>query len=87
MERIEYTKDHVEIAQMYHKCARMMSHKFDDLNFIEFCKQYRSNPMSERNLEDIMLWSDGIWCYRYEVEEMTHMSMIMKSCTWIHQCG
>ena len=41
---IEYTKDYVEIAQMYHKCARMMTHEFDDLNFIEFCKQYGVTP-------------------------------------------
>lgn len=24
--------------------------------------------------EDIMLWSDGTWCFRDELEEMTHMS-------------
>ena len=44
--------------------------------------------MSERNLEDIMLWSDGTWCYRYEVEEMTHMSddyeiLYMDSPMWL----
>lgn len=44
--------------------------------------------MSKRNLEDIMLWSDGTWCYRYEVEEMTHMSddyeiLYMDSPMWI----
>jgi hypothetical protein len=26
------------------------------------------------NMEDIMLWSDGTWCYRYELYEMQHMS-------------
>ncbi len=30
--------------------------------------------MSERNLEDIMLWSDGTWCYRYELEEYSWKS-------------
>lgn len=24
--------------------------------------------------EDICLWSDGTWCHRFELEEMTHMS-------------
>ena len=24
--------------------------------------------------EDVILWSDGTWCYRYELHEMTHMS-------------
>ncbi|QGH45257.1 SIR2 family NAD-dependent deacetylase [Bacteriophage Eos] len=24
--------------------------------------------------EDIMLWADGTWCFRDELEEMTHMS-------------
>ncbi len=26
------------------------------------------------NDEDILVWSDGTWCYRYELWEMTHMS-------------
>lgn len=26
------------------------------------------------NLEDIFVWSDGTWCYRYEVCEMAHKS-------------
>lgn len=24
--------------------------------------------------EDILLWSDDTWCFRYELWEMTHMS-------------
>ena len=26
------------------------------------------------NSDDILRWSDGTWCYRYELGEMTHMS-------------
>lgn len=26
------------------------------------------------DLEDVLVWSDGTWCYRYELCEMTHMS-------------
>jgi hypothetical protein len=26
------------------------------------------------NLEDILMWPDGTWCYRHELSEMTHMS-------------
>jgi hypothetical protein len=26
------------------------------------------------DLEDICVWADDTWCYRYEVEEMSHMS-------------
>ena len=26
------------------------------------------------NLEDILMWSDGTWCYRHELSEMNHMS-------------
>jgi len=26
------------------------------------------------DFEDIFLWSDGTWCYRYEFEQMNHMS-------------
>lgn len=40
----EYTKDYVELAQLYHKCCRMQSHEFDQLDFIEFCKQYGVTP-------------------------------------------
>lgn len=28
-------------------------------------------PISQ---EDIFVWPDGAWCYRYELAEMTHMS-------------
>jgi len=24
--------------------------------------------------DDIILWADGTWCYRYELAEYTHMS-------------
>jgi hypothetical protein len=24
--------------------------------------------------EDLIVWADGTWCYRYELEEMTYMS-------------
>lgn len=36
----EYTKNHSEIAAMYHKCARMMEDEFDDLDFLQFCNKY-----------------------------------------------
>ena len=26
------------------------------------------------DIEDILLWPDGTWCYRYELKEMTHKS-------------
>lgn len=26
------------------------------------------------SLEDAILWADGTWCYREELEQMTHMS-------------
>ena len=26
------------------------------------------------DLEDIILWPDGVWCYRYELKEMNHKS-------------
>ena len=26
------------------------------------------------NIEDLLMWSDGTWCYRYELSEMNHMS-------------
>ena len=40
----EHTKDYIEIAQLYFRCARMMEHEFDDLNFIEFCNQHGVSP-------------------------------------------
>ena len=30
--------------------------------------------MTRKSGEDIVLWCDGTWCYREELEEMTHMS-------------
>lgn len=27
-----------------------------------------------KDIEDVFLWPDGVWCYRYEFEEMTHKS-------------
>jgi len=30
--------------------------------------------MNNADIEDIYLWPDGTWCYRYELEEMLHMS-------------
>lgn len=41
---VEYTKNYVEIAQLYHKCCRMQAHEFDTLDFVEFCKQYGVTP-------------------------------------------
>lgn len=26
------------------------------------------------DLEDIVMWPNGTWCYRYEIHEMNHMS-------------
>lgn len=26
------------------------------------------------DFEDILIWSDDTWCYRYELHEMNHMS-------------
>lgn len=31
------------------------------------------NPIN-MDLEDILLWADGTWCYRYELSEMRFMS-------------
>lgn len=25
------------------------------------------------DIEDILVWSNGTWCYRYEQHEMTHL--------------
>lgn len=41
---IKYTKDYVQIADMYFKCCRMKTTADDKLDFIEFCKQYGVNP-------------------------------------------
>lgn len=30
--------------------------------------------MTKTDLEDILLWPDGVWCYRYESKDMTHKS-------------
>jgi hypothetical protein len=40
----EHTKDHIQIADLYFKCCRMKSNEFDDLDFVEFCKQYGVTP-------------------------------------------
>jgi hypothetical protein len=29
---------------------------------------------TDLSLEDIMMWADDDWCYRYELTEMTHRS-------------
>lgn len=29
--------------------------------------------MSKPDLEDVCLWPDETWCYRYELYEMNHM--------------
>ena len=26
------------------------------------------------DIEDVMVWSDGTWCYRYELGEFKHIS-------------
>lgn len=26
------------------------------------------------DIEDVILWSDSTWCYRYELHEMSHKS-------------
>ena len=28
----------------------------------------------ERSLDDVFVWPDGTWCYRYEKDEFHHMS-------------
>lgn len=28
----------------------------------------------QMDMEDILLWPDNTWCYRYELHEMNHMS-------------
>jgi len=28
----------------------------------------------QTDMEDIFLWCEGTWCYRYEFHEMNHMS-------------
>ena len=40
----QYTKDYVQIADLYFKCCRMKSHEFDDLDFVKFCQQYGVQP-------------------------------------------
>jgi hypothetical protein len=30
--------------------------------------------MLKQDFEDIILWSDDTWCYRYELSEMNYMS-------------
>ena len=30
--------------------------------------------MNKPNQEDVIKWPDGVWCYRYELPEMTHKS-------------
>lgn len=30
--------------------------------------------MTQTDLEDILLWPDGVWCYRYELKDITHKS-------------
>lgn len=30
--------------------------------------------MNKEDHEDIILWPDGVWCYRYELEDMSHKS-------------
>ena len=36
----EYTKNYVELLDLYFKCCRMKSHEFDELDFVEFVDQY-----------------------------------------------
>lgn len=35
----EYTKDYIQIADMYFKCSRMKTDEFDDLDFVKFCNK------------------------------------------------
>lgn len=41
-----------------------------------------------QDIEDIILWPDDMWCYRYELAEMTHKSddyLIIKYGTKEHE--
>lgn len=29
---------------------------------------------TDLSLEDILMWADDTWCYRYELTQMSHMS-------------
>jgi len=31
-------------------------------------------PVNFNDIDDVMLWADGTWCYRSELEHMTYMS-------------
>lgn len=33
-----------------------------------------TNSFKEADLDDLIIWSDDTCCYRYELEEMGHMS-------------
>lgn len=35
-------------------------------------KQKSDNKTAD--LEDVFVWPDGTWCYRYETDEMSHKS-------------
>lgn len=31
-------------------------------------------PLRLPDSEDLLIWADGTWCYRYELSEFNHMS-------------
>ena len=33
-----------------------------------------TKSIAVKHQEDIMLWADGTWCFRYELATMSHMS-------------
>jgi len=40
------------------------------------CEHWNPSSLCKQctDIEDIILWPDGVWCYRYELEEMSHKS-------------
>lgn len=35
-----YTKDYIDLMQLYHRCVRMKAHEYDELIFHDFCLNY-----------------------------------------------
>lgn len=37
-------------------------------------KNNKGYPEYEESPDDVILWSDGYWCFRFELEEHSHRS-------------
>lgn len=42
----------------------------------ELCEHWsiEKNCQECKDHEDVIMWPDNVWCYRYELEEMAHKS-------------